>query len=125
MYQRPWLSERFLYIRKHEVQALLFLYVVALVFALACLTCIASWAWWKSLLCFTAPHRTVHSVTALQKEAIMTVSVEWCRPHHLLALGDVNLRTEAECDINVWCLVPLSGCCHGVQVIQPGGSAAW
>ena len=50
----------------------------------------------------------------------MTLSHGWCSPHHLLALGDVNSCKKAEYDINILCLVLLSGCCHRVR-----GHPAW
>lgn len=75
----------------------------------------------KSPLCFTAPH-----TIALQKEAIMTVSSERRRPHHLVALGDVNLHAEGEYDINIssslW-LLPRSPGHPAWWSLQPGSHA--
>lgn len=61
-----------------------------------------------------------HTITA-PLPTIMTGSCDWCRPRHFAALGDVNVCTEADCDINILCLALMSG----LQTQSPGHPARW
>lgn len=53
----------------------------------------------------------------------MPVSPAWCRPHHFLALGDVNLRTEAEHDINMVAAMESRSSSPSLVGLQPGSHA--
>lgn len=53
----------------------------------------------------------------------MPVSPAWCRPHHFLALGDVNLRTEAEHDINMVAAMESRSSSTSLVGLQPGSHA--